>query len=109
MAMKTKTVAATAECGTEIKITVPAGPLPSKERHDVLKRAFDAVANPADWKAPIDARVTRDVLARANVTIEDILEAVEFFTATTATVSTPDMHGARSVRADGYRRGPAGG
>lgn len=65
-----------------------------------LKRAFDAVADPADWRNPIDAMIPaghRDVTAAA----------IDFYTATPA--SFADVDGDFfNVTAVGYRNGPAG-
>lgn len=70
---------------------------------NTLRKAFDRVANSNDWRAPIDAVVV--VLDDAE--LEDIRDAVEFFTATQATITLVDGRTYR-VQADGYRRGPAG-
>lgn len=72
--------------------------------HAQLTQAFDQVANPQDWRAPICARVSEENLGTAIV-------AIEFFTATKATASLVDMvDGIRiyQVESIGYRAGPAG-
>lgn len=75
----------------------------------VLKAAFDLVANKTDWKAPVDAYVEGET---CDFSEDVICRAVEFFTATTATVSRGIDCGAVAstyrVRAAGYRAGPAG-
>lgn len=73
-----------------------------------------------DWKSAIVTAVLVEDLDAAGVTIGDVAEAIEFFTATTATVEAArvagrpwehflDERAGFLVQADGYRRGPAGG
>lgn len=77
--------------------------------HGELRCAFDMVANPDDWRAPVDSVVD----ARF---VELVKAAVEFFTATSATTRPEHGREARRspvpnpvrVRAAGYRAGPAG-
>jgi hypothetical protein len=83
--------------------------------HDALKAAFELVETKGDWKAPIESYCTTDE-------VKIIAEAIKFFTATEAhfdyigVYSTPDGGATRfkvgdhimKVRADGYRKGPAG-
>lgn len=75
----------------------------------VLKAAFDLVANKTDWKAPVDALVEGE---SCDFSEDVIVDAVLFFTGTTATVSRGFDCGAVAstyrVRAAGYRAGPAG-
>lgn len=80
-----------------------------------LRAAFELVQNPADWKAAIDSYVSSDEL-------KVVAAAIEFFTGTTAKfdyirlVTEDSVTATRfkagdhilKVRADGYRRGPAG-
>jgi len=66
-----------------------------------LKTAFTAVANPADWKAPIFANILVGE-------IEIVLAAIEFMTATVATVTQIPGTIQFEVRSIGYRKGPAG-
>lgn len=75
-----------------------------------LRAAFDAVADRADWRAPINVlvMVPADVLAEFRALIS---EAVEFYTATEPTFHAWDRHGDQvevRVGAVGYRNGPAG-
>lgn len=70
-----------------------------------MANAFDLVA-PSDWRAEIDAHVTGSALAEQGLTIRNVAEAVEFYTATEATF-VPEGDGFR-VKAAGYRAGPAG-
>lgn len=67
-----------------------------------LRRAFSRVENRADWKGAIAAVVHRQSLAI-------ICEAIEFFTATKATVKPVEGFEATHfyVTSPGYRAGPA--
>ena len=70
-----------------------------------LEAAFNMVADPNDWRAPIDAYVPKDTDL---VLLE---EAIVFYTATTPTFTVAlgkDQVMRIRVRADGYRAGPAG-
>lgn len=62
---------------------------------------FEDICDPTDWKAKIDVRVPCEdtMLACA---------AIEFYTATVAHVDYNVMNDLVSIRADGYRMGPAG-
>lgn len=85
-----------------------------------MHAAFDLVKSKSDWKKPIAKVVAGFELAAAGVTIEDVKEAVAFFTATEAdvvptTVLAHHKDGmvcfeapAFLVNAAGYRAGPAG-
>jgi hypothetical protein len=67
-----------------------------------LSWAFDAVADPDDWKGAIDS-----VIPRAE--FEKTYAAIEFYTATKATCSVyNEIHQLVRIRAAGYRAGPAG-
>lgn len=80
-----------------------------------MRRAF-ALVSPeawgrADWKEQVSAVLTDADLEVSGVTLAEVVEAVEFMTATPAAVSDhPTTSGAtvHVVRAPGYRRGPAG-
>lgn len=84
---------------------------------DDLYRSFGKHA--PTWKDEIVACVPDSRLKAAGVTIEDVVASIEFYTATKARVSrevfgvlgTRDFRGESGylVRADGYRKGPAGG
>jgi len=67
-----------------------------------MREAFERVETPGDWRAPINAVVVAD-----HAEIELIGEAVEFFTATRATITHLGQR-TYQVRAVGYRNGPAG-
>lgn len=79
----------------------------------ILHKAFDMVADPADWRAPINAEVFVEDIMMGSV----IQKAVEFFTATRAVIRRIESEktcgiGPRQgywlhVKADGYRMGPA--
>ena len=68
---------------------------------DELKAAFDKVADPRDWKNPVNSVVPVDFLAVTML-------AVEFFTATKAEIRTVFPSGDVLIFAKGYRSGPAG-
>ena len=82
-----------------MRLEDPEVPVFDGYRLDELQRAFDAVADPTDWRNPIAARVS---LARRDVT----LAAIEFYTATKATVAFRGRD--CLVQSVGYRMGPAG-
>ena len=76
--------------------------------HPMLSALFDKVRPASHWKDPIDAVVplTTDELAA-------LPYAIEFFTATKATITPSTRSDSRAlyyyhVYADGYRNGPAG-
>ena len=64
-----------------------------------LDKAFKAVHDPSDWKAPIESIVDRDDVFAT-------LAAIEFFTATEAVVEIDGRD--LVIRSIGYRAGPAG-
>jgi hypothetical protein len=67
-----------------------------------LNRAFNAVADPDDWKAPIKT---------AHVTARDLTEtcaAIVYYTSTWPKIDYCPATGGFWVSADGYRTGPAG-
>jgi hypothetical protein len=66
-----------------------------------LRRVFDAVADPKDWRAPIAATMSGEVVLAA-------CAAIEFFTATTPRVSLDTRTMTYLVESEGYRAGPAG-
>lgn len=78
-------------------------------RHEVLLKAFNIVANPTDWKAPIVCYGTRATIEKllqlTGLTMADIVESIEYFTATTATVT--ETNDDIRITAPGYRAGPA--
>jgi hypothetical protein len=86
-------------------------------QHAKMTAAF-AVVDPTcqgrDWKAPIDTYGSPAVFERLctqlNVTLDDVLEAIRFFTATEPTVTREPSPAGEilRIRADGYRKGPAG-
>jgi hypothetical protein len=92
---------------------------PLANAQELAIRGIIANADHASWKDEIAALVTADELAEANVTIADIFEAIEHFTATHATVrackvgSLPwvtflgDGKPGFLIQAPGYRKGPA--
>lgn len=69
-----------------------------------LKEAFDKVCDKTDWKRPIDS-----VCRSQDVPI--VADAIQYFTATEAHfdyLGVVNGNHMLKVRADGYRRGPAG-
>lgn len=67
-----------------------------------LDQAFGWVADAADWKAPIDAVVAKDL-------VHQVVCAIEHFTAAPIKVLGTDKPDAYRVVSCGYRLGPAGG
>ena len=73
-----------------------------------IRAAFEKVADPNDWKGPIEAIIRGEEIPL-------VAAAIEFFTATPATVAVGNMNLSEGlgfipyvVTADGYRAGPAG-
>jgi len=68
-----------------------------------IRRVFDSLADPEDWRAPISRWIPHDIVGIAQV-------AVEYFTCTELkVVAGPQaLTGYVLVQADGYRNGPAG-
>lgn len=69
----------------------------------VLSDAFELVSNKQDWRGPINASVH---VGCCNYEPEILNRAVQYFTATDASIEEKDDH--YVVRAAGYRAGPAG-
>jgi hypothetical protein len=70
--------------------------------HDDATALFDTVADPLNWKGPIDALVWL-----ADDEVDDMAYAIEFFTATTPTITKAPL-GGYHITAAGYAAGPAG-
>lgn len=77
---------------------------------ETLKKAFDKVKDPRDWKAPINAVVKSEDIGA-------VWEAVVFYTATQPEIIAQDYILENSgefkiycyrVKSEGYRNGPAG-
>jgi hypothetical protein len=86
----------------------------SKQIHEAAFALVDPSRNSClrSWKDQIAAVVTDRELEAAGVTIEQVNDAIEFFTATTA-LTTREKIGTGAepgylILADGYRAGPAG-
>ena len=78
---------------------------------DELRHAFDHVANPLDWRAPLNRIVRLKDIGDGSPEFEAarIRHAVAFFTATDATIlKCEGATGWVRVTATGYRDGPAG-
>jgi aminopeptidase-like protein len=80
------------------------GEMSKREQH--LRKSFDMVKSHVHWKEPIDAKVSLDEISRYRITIEDIKEAIEYYTATVPEVET--IGRTLKVKAKGYRLGPMG-
>ena len=70
---------------------------PLVEKHEL---AFHLVADPVDWRRPIDAIVPAAKLV-------DVVRAIQYYTATETIVSVA-TNGQFRVQSIGYRMGPAG-
>lgn len=66
-----------------------------------LRTHFDRICDPADWKGPIAAAVSGESVMLT-------VAAIEFFTATTPSVSLNTWTMQYIIESPGYRRGPAG-
>lgn len=66
-----------------------------------LERAFSAVHDPDDWKAPIEVWVAGEAVLA-------VCEAIRFYTATEPKVALDVTRMRYLVTAEGYRAGPAG-
>lgn len=66
-----------------------------------LRVVFDRVCDPVDWKNPITAVTTGEG-------VMGLVAAIEFFTATTPTVTLNTTTMRYLVTSEGYRQGPAG-
>lgn len=76
---------------------------------DKLKIAFDLVADPKDWRAPINAVVLVEARDAVGVTLGEIAAAIVHYTATKPDIFVLTVPaGAVVFRAEGYRAGPAG-
>jgi len=71
---------------------------------EILTRNMD------HWKDPIRGYITEADMAVNKWTVEDIIDAVDYFTATTAEVVFENYPGDEGYRVEsvGYRNGPAG-
>lgn len=81
----------------------------ANSHRDLMKTAFDVVCDAQDWKNPIKISADVGLWARLckqlGITTENVIESIEFFTATQATVVT--VNGEIRITAPGYRNGPA--
>lgn len=68
---------------------------------DQLKEAFDAVADPQDWKAEIATMVKGEMVLLA-------VAAIKFYTATVPEVKLHVSTMLYYIFSEGYRKGPAG-
>lgn len=76
----------------------------TQDRLDHLKKAFDLVVDPHDWRGFICAVSLVEDRDRVGVTVEEIAEAIWYYTASKAKVTVLKMPtGAVLFQADGYR------
>jgi hypothetical protein len=66
-----------------------------------LRTVFDAVCDPNDWKGPITAVCTGEMVMAT-------VAAIEFYTATQPTVQLDTATMRYLIESEGYRHGPAG-
>ena len=66
-----------------------------------LRRTFDAICDPDDWRAPIAVWVQGEA-------VQQVVAAIAFFTATTAQVTCDTQTMRYGITSVGYRHGPAG-
>lgn len=66
-----------------------------------LRRMFDTLCDPDDWKAPIAAWVSGEAVLEA-------VAAIEFFTATHPRVALNTTIMQYMIESEGYQNGPAG-
>lgn len=96
----------TVDLGDGLILKVPTS-LPTDARVAELEVAFSRVENAEHWKAPIDVVI----LVKTPAEVADVLEAIEFYTATegTAKFVTGDRDGEANwhITAPGYWAGPA--
>lgn len=74
---------------------------------DVMKRAFELVADADDWKNPINARFHVQNMIDAGVIFSEVILSIEYYTATLPFWEVGE-DGWYEIKAEGYRRGPAG-
>ncbi len=68
---------------------------------DGLRKVFDRVCDPDDWRAPIAVLVSGEAVL-------SVIAAIEFMTATNPSVSLNVERMKYLVTSEGYRNGPAG-
>ena len=68
---------------------------------DDLRKVFDAICDPDDWRAPIAVSVSGEAVL-------PVVAAIEFYTATNPSVSLNVERMKYLVTSVGYRNGPAG-
>ena len=76
-------------------------PLYQSFTHKQLEEAFSLVSNKTHWKDPIDTTIDAKDWPIVHA-------AIRFFTATTPKIYSFLPNNQVKVRAEGYRRGPAG-
>jgi len=85
---------------------------PELVRQAILQTAFDHLANPQDWRAPIHATVT--IHEHDAISLAIYCEAIKHFTATEPSIYIVDGFNPKTrtatyrIVSEGYRLGPAG-
>lgn len=85
---------------------------PELVRRAIFQVAFDHIANPQDWKAPIHATVT--IHEHDAISLGIYVDAVMYFTATEPSIYIVDGFNEKTrtatyrIVSEGYRLGPAG-
>ena len=97
--------------GPAVQINAVAGHTPEQA---YMNKAFALVSpefwGKADWRSAISAVLTNADLEAVGVSLADVADAIEFFTATKASVTYSSTLGGEPVyivRAAGFRNGPA--
>lgn len=95
-----------------IAASAPEKTVAAIDRQAILQAAFNAVANPQDWRAPINALVRIDEFDPIGLDV--YIKAIVHFTATTPEVYVKEGFDKQKGYAiyrlvsEGYRLGPAG-
>lgn len=85
--------------------TTPERKLTQNSMGEIHRKVFEAIANPDDWRAPINFVHSLD----SPLTTNSIVDAIQFMTGTEPLILIINANG-RTVRiiSEGYRLGPAG-
>jgi hypothetical protein len=71
-----------------------------------LQKVFNMVKNPFHWKEPINIKLNMYDLNKNNISIENIREAIEFYTGSIPSINIESANHKKIevvVKADGYR------
>ena len=73
----------------------------SSKHLTTLRRAFNLVKNPVHWQEPINAKISLDKMSKEKVSVDNIKEAIEFYT---ASIPSVNVEGKKVfIKAKGYR------